>query len=68
MIEYDKLPEDYLVTYRNKIEKVNEDETRNVAVKYLSQDGTVTLVVGSEMDFDQPLSLFGKVNKIEGEL
>ncbi|MDO8785921.1 MAG: pitrilysin family protein, partial [Syntrophales bacterium] len=32
MIEYDKLPEDYLVTYRNKIEKVNEDETRNVAV------------------------------------
>ncbi|MDI6775979.1 MAG: pitrilysin family protein [Syntrophales bacterium] len=68
MTEYNKLHEDYLVTYRNKIEKVNEDDIKRVALKYLSQEGTVTLVVGNENAFDQPLSLFGKVNKIEGEL
>lgn len=68
MTEYNKLPEDYLVTYRNRIEKVNADDIKRVALKYLSQEGTVTLVAGNEKDFDQPLSLFGKVNKIEGGL
>ena len=54
MIEYDKLPEDYLITYRNRIEKVNADDIKRVALKYLCQEGAVTIVLGNEKDFDRP--------------
>ena len=68
MVEYDKLPEDYLVTYRNRIEKVSRDDVKRVALKYPPLEGAVILVVGNENAFDQPLSLFGKVNRIKGGL
>lgn len=68
MIEYNNLPEDYLATYRKRIEKVTAEDLKRVAKKYLSRNQATILVVGNEKDFDKPLSTFGKVNKIKGKL
>ncbi|MFA4916170.1 MAG: pitrilysin family protein [Syntrophales bacterium] len=68
MAEYDKLPEDYLVTYRNRIEKVSRADIKRVGLNYLPPEKALILVVGNESASDQLLPLFGKVNKIKGEL
>lgn len=66
MIEYNKLPGDFLKTYRTKIEKVTAKDLKRVAKKYISRNQATMLVVGNEKDFDKPLSTFGDVYKIEG--
>jgi Predicted Zn-dependent peptidases len=67
LIKYNKLPEDFLTTYRDRIEKVTIEELKRVAKKYLSRDRATILVVGNDRDFDKPLSHFGKVKKIEAQ-
>ena len=67
MIEYNNLPEDYLATYRKRIEKVTAEDLKRVAKKYLSRNQATILVVGNEKDFDKPLSIFGNVNRIKGK-
>jgi len=64
MLEYNDLPEGFLVTYRDKVNKVSSEDLQRVAVKYLSDKGEVIFVLGNEKGFDKPLSSFGKVNKI----
>ena len=68
MIEYEKLSTDYLTTYRDNIAKIQAEDLKKVAVKYLSPDDTVTLVVGNESTYNQLISTFGNVIKIESIL
>ncbi len=63
--EYFGLPLDFLEHARDKIEKVMVADVNSVAKKYLHPEKSVILVVGKEKDFDQPLSTFGDVNKID---
>jgi predicted Zn-dependent peptidase len=68
MIEYDKLPPDYLATYRDKIAEVQPEELKKVAIKYLSADETVTFILGNESAYSQVLATFGNVTRIEDQL
>ncbi len=68
MIEYDKLPPDYLATYRDKIANVQPEELRRVAMKYLSPDETVTFILGNESAYNQVITTFGNVSRIEDKL
>jgi zinc protease len=64
-LEYDGLPEDYLEQYQDRVAAVNLEKLRRVAEKHLHPEKSLLLVVGKEEDFDQPLSSFGLVNRIE---
>jgi len=68
MIEYDKLPPDYLATYRDKIANVQPEELKRVAMKYLSPDETVTFILGNESAYNQVITTFGNVSRIEDKL
>jgi zinc protease len=63
--EYYGLSLDFLEQARDKIEKVTVADVNSVAKKYLRPEKLVILAVGKEEDFDQPLSKFGDVNKID---
>ena len=65
MIEYDDLPRDFLVTYREKLSQVQAEDIRRVAKKYLSSEDAVTLIVGNEKAYNQLIANFIKVKKIE---
>jgi predicted Zn-dependent peptidase len=67
LIKYNKLPDDFLTTYRDRIEKVTIEDLKRVAKKYLSRNRATILIVGNDRDFDKPLSHFGKVKKIEAQ-
>ena len=64
-LEYDGLPEDYLEKFQGRVAAVNLEDLGRVAEKHLHPETSVLLVVGREEDFDQPLSAFGLVNRIE---
>ena len=68
MIEYEHLPEDYLVTFRNRIAQVKAEDIKKMAVKYLPTDESVTLVVGDENVYKQMLTIFGNLKRIESKL
>ncbi|MCG6537278.1 MAG: insulinase family protein, partial [Syntrophales bacterium LBB04] len=68
MIEYEKLPEDYLTTFRDKIGKVQAVDVKNVADRYLSFDNAVVLVLGNEKIYQSLKSEFGDIHKIGGAL
>ena len=53
-VEYEKLPSDYLKTYRDKIEKVSVEKINQTAVKYLDKTGNVVLILGDRKKMDQP--------------
>ncbi|KQC11318.1 MAG: hypothetical protein APR62_10140 [Smithella sp. SDB] len=56
-IEYEKLPADFLLTYRNKIEKVTLKDLNDTASKYLNKTKNVVLILGDSKNFDKPLSV-----------
>ncbi|HYA14781.1 MAG TPA: pitrilysin family protein [Syntrophales bacterium] len=68
IIEYEHLPEDYLATYRDRIAQVKAEDLKKMAVKYLSTDEPVTLVVGNENAYKQMLTTFRNVSRIESKL
>lgn len=68
MMEYDNLPYDYLANYRDRIAKVRAEDLMRVAQKYLSPDEAVILVVGNENAYNQLVSSFETVSRIEGSL
>jgi hypothetical protein len=41
------------------------EDLKRAAYKYLSPEEAVILIAGNESDFDQPLSAFGKVERIK---
>jgi predicted Zn-dependent peptidase len=64
MLEFDKLPRDHLMKYQERIKRVGIEDVKKVATHYLGPAETVILVSGNEKDFDQPLSTFGKIEKL----
>jgi len=68
MNEYNKLPEDYLLTFRENIQKVHADHVMSVANRYLSIDEANILVVGNEKVYDSLKSKFGDIQKIGDSL
>jgi predicted Zn-dependent peptidase len=64
-LEYDGLPEDYPEKFQGRVAAVNLEDLGRVAEKHLHPETAVLLVVGQEEDFDQPLSAFGLVNRID---
>jgi zinc protease len=59
-LEYDQLPEDYLSSYRDKIDKVKAADINRVAAKYLDENNRVFLILGDTKNFGEPLTIFGK--------
>jgi len=59
MLEYDGLPDNFLTSYKNNIEKVTLDDVRNVASRFLAEESRIVLVLGNKKLFDEPLSSFG---------
>ena len=53
-LEYEKLPADFLLTYRNKIKNVTMKDLNKVAVKYLNKTKNVVLILGDSKKFDEP--------------
>jgi len=53
-IEYEKLPADYLVNYRQRIENVTLQDVNRVAAKYIDKTKTVVLILGDTKQFDEP--------------
>jgi zinc protease len=68
MLEYDRLPQDFLMKYPDQIDKVTTEDLQQTARRYLNREKAVTLVLGDEKAFDKPLSSAGKVISIEGDL
>ncbi len=63
--EYYGYPKDFLDQTKTNIEKVTKAEVLRVAQKYLQPEKVRILVVGNDKDFDEPLSVLGKVNEID---
>jgi len=52
-LEYEKLPSDFLLNYRNKIENVTIEDLNKVAVKYLNKSKNVVLILGDSKKFEK---------------
>ncbi|MCX5907506.1 MAG: pitrilysin family protein, partial [Deltaproteobacteria bacterium] len=64
-LEYDGLPADTLQRYPGRVQAVSLEDLNRVAENHLHPDQSILLVVGKEKDFDQSLSSFGLVNRLE---
>lgn len=62
---YYKYPGDFMNRLKEKVEKVTKDDVLRVAKKHLHPDQLQILVVGKKEDFDEPLTVLGKVNEID---
>jgi predicted Zn-dependent peptidase len=51
VIEFEKLPADYLTSYARKIEEVTLADLKRVARKYLKQNKRMTLILGDTQNF-----------------
>jgi len=65
MAEYEKLPEDYMASFRDNIGKVQALDVQNVAEKYLVLGNAVVLVLGNEKIYQSLKSEFGNIQKVE---
>ncbi len=54
-IEYEKLPPDFLTSYREKINRVTVQDLHHAAVKYLDQTKNTVLILGDGKNPDHPL-------------
>jgi len=53
-IEYEKLPPDFLINYRNQIDRVTLKDLNNAADKYLDKKKNVVLILGDSKKLDHP--------------
>ena len=58
-------PKDFLERFRDAVEKVTSADVARVARKYIDRSKLAVLVVGNPKDFDQPLTGFGPVTKLD---
>ena len=65
LIEYEGLQDNFLVTYRSKIENVTAEDIRHTALNYLAPGKTVILIIGNEKAYQDIYANFGKVIRIE---
>jgi predicted Zn-dependent peptidase/outer membrane lipoprotein-sorting protein len=62
---YYDYPLDFIDKIKEGVEKVTKADILRVAKKHLHPDELQILVVGKKEDFDEPLSVLGKVNEID---
>jgi zinc protease len=68
MLEFDLLPQDFLMKYPERIDKVTAEGLQQTAGRCLNGERAVTLVLGDEKAFNAPLSTLGEVIRIEGDI
>jgi len=51
LIEYEKLPADYLISYRKKIEAVTGEDVKRVAAAHLNEKRRLMLILGNTDEF-----------------
>ena len=68
MIEYENLPEDYLITYRNKINNVKAEDVLKAARQHLDPEKALILIIGNEAVCKEIFTSFKDVAKIENPL
>lgn len=66
LIEYEGLPDDYLITYRNNISNVSVKDIERIAGERLHPDRAILLIVGNEQVYKEVSSLFPQINRIAG--
>ncbi len=66
-LEFEKLPSDFLVHYRDRIEKVTISDLNKAALKYLDNSKYIVLILGDGKKFDEPLSKIGPYTLITPE-
>ncbi|MFA5321654.1 MAG: pitrilysin family protein [Smithella sp.] len=54
-IEYEKLPADFLINYRDKIDKVTVEDLNKAAAQYLDKTKNVVLILGDSKNLDKSL-------------
>lgn len=52
-LESDKLPADFLINYRKKIENVSVKDLNNAAAKYLDRTKSIVLILGDSKNFEK---------------
>jgi zinc protease len=65
MIEYEDLPEDYLINYRNNINNVTTEDIRRVAGEHLDPEKAIILIVGNDLVYKEISASFKDIRKIE---
>ena len=68
MIEYEDLPEDYLVTYRDKINNVSAEDVLKVAGHHLDPEKAIILIIGNDGVCKEISASFKNVLTIENPL
>ena len=68
MIEYENLPEDYLITYRNKINNVKTEDVHKAARQHLDPEKAIILIIGNDTVCKEISASFKDVTKIENPL
>jgi predicted Zn-dependent peptidase len=63
--DYYGFPSDFLFTAKENIEKITAEDVVDAARKNLHPDAFHIVVVGRGVDFDEPLSVLGKVDTID---
>ncbi|MBN1363909.1 MAG: insulinase family protein [Syntrophaceae bacterium] len=66
-LEYEKLPPDFLISYRDKIEKVGIEDLNNAASKYLDKTKNVVLILGDRKNLDKSPAASGYIPIIPEE-
>jgi predicted Zn-dependent peptidase len=66
-IEYENLPADFLVNYRNNIENVTVNDLNKIAAEYLNKTKNVVMILGDGKKFDEPMSTIGPYTSITPE-
>lgn len=65
LFAYYNYPADFMNRLKGKIEKVTKEDVLRVAKRHLHPDQLQILVVGKNEDFDEPLTVLGRVNEID---
>lgn len=55
-LEYEMLPDNFLINYRKKIDEVTAKDINHVASKYLNKTNNVVLILGDSKNFDKSLT------------
>lgn len=64
LLKYNDLPDDFLVSYRGKIDNVNAEAIRKAAGRHLDPERAVVLIIGSDTVYRDIAKRFDKVTKI----
>ncbi|MDD5168650.1 MAG: pitrilysin family protein [Syntrophales bacterium] len=65
MLEYNRLPDDFLAMYCSRIEKLKADEIRNVAARYLHPDDMTVLILGTAEGYEHLKKQYPNIQKIK---